>query len=184
MASPKPNPKIQNRIPIMSSLCPSIPRNDTEERSGSLRLASLPASSADWANALDAHKVNRATAAVRSLPKPRLRNTVFASQVRMRVLPELERFKNDNWFSSCVRTHGKSRALPKGRRGNHGRSSEHASTARLNRSAELGRVGGFMPVRPGLEVQTPRCRPNIKRVFITRVGHEVKQTNTGRRLRF
>src|ERR1700742_1688456 len=45
MIRPKASPKMQKRMPKRSSLCPSIPRKETEERSGSLRAASPPTSS-------------------------------------------------------------------------------------------------------------------------------------------
>src|SRR5580698_8632132 len=45
MIRPKDSPKMQKRMPKRSSLCPSIPRKETEERSGSLRAASPPTSS-------------------------------------------------------------------------------------------------------------------------------------------
>src|SRR5467141_676075 len=52
MARPKMSPKMQNKIPIVSSLWPSMPRNEICERSGSLRPASPPTvSGADWARA-------------------------------------------------------------------------------------------------------------------------------------
>src|ERR1700730_7631008 len=40
MTRPNPKPKIQNRIPIVSRLCPSMPKNWTLDRSGNFRLAS------------------------------------------------------------------------------------------------------------------------------------------------
>src|SRR4029077_8047703 len=62
MASPKISPKMQKRIPIVSSLCPSIPRNVTCERSGNFRPASPLGFS--WAEADAAlSKVSRAPAA-------------------------------------------------------------------------------------------------------------------------
>src|SRR6266436_8162747 len=52
MARPKMSPKMQNKIPIVSSLWPSMPRNEICERSGSFRPASPPTvSGADWARA-------------------------------------------------------------------------------------------------------------------------------------
>src|ERR1700743_408389 len=45
MMRPNANPKMQKRMPKSSSLCPSIPRNETEDRSGSFKPASPPVSS-------------------------------------------------------------------------------------------------------------------------------------------
>src|ERR1044071_5772165 len=49
---------MQNRMPIISSRWPSIPRKLTDERSGSLRFASPLACSA-WANAAGATRTER-----------------------------------------------------------------------------------------------------------------------------
>src|SRR5271165_3254477 len=54
MTMPKPKPKTQNRIPMVSSLCPSIPKKVTCVRSGSFRLASPPTSVDGWARAAEA----------------------------------------------------------------------------------------------------------------------------------
>src|SRR5438445_13432924 len=52
MTRPKMSPKMQNKIPIVSSLWPSMPRNEFCERSGSFRPASPPTvSGADCARA-------------------------------------------------------------------------------------------------------------------------------------
>src|SRR5712671_4072405 len=52
MARPKMSPKMQNKKPIVSSLWPSMPRNEICERSGSFKPASPPTvSGADWARA-------------------------------------------------------------------------------------------------------------------------------------
>src|ERR1700675_4950597 len=82
MASPKISPKTQNRIPIVSSLCPSIPRKVTWERSGSFRAASPPGFS--WAEADAAlSKVSRAPRAPafanRLLSEPMLASQVHIS---------------------------------------------------------------------------------------------------------
>jgi hypothetical protein len=43
---------MQNRMPIIKRLWPFMPRNDTEDKSGSFRLASPPAVSPEgWPNA-------------------------------------------------------------------------------------------------------------------------------------
>src|SRR5580704_2183350 len=44
MIRPNAKPKMQKRMPKRSNLCPSMPRNETEDRAGSLRLASPPTS--------------------------------------------------------------------------------------------------------------------------------------------
>src|ERR1700723_1308108 len=51
MTMPNARPKTQKSRPIMRRRCPSTPRKETVERSGSLRAASPPASSVDWASA-------------------------------------------------------------------------------------------------------------------------------------
>src|ERR1700686_1082833 len=52
MTMPKPRPKTQKRRPIIRRRWPSMPRKETDERSGSLRAASPPASSG-WARAAE-----------------------------------------------------------------------------------------------------------------------------------
>src|SRR6202521_5334633 len=82
MASPKISPKMQKRIPIVSSLCPSIPRKVTCERSGNFKLASPAGFS--WAEAAAAlSKVSRALSAPafanRLLSEPMLASQVLIS---------------------------------------------------------------------------------------------------------
>src|SRR6266850_3106772 len=62
MANPKSRPKTQTISPVNNKVCPSTPpKNLTDDRSGSFRLASPP--SCDWAKAGDAKSSNPATAA-------------------------------------------------------------------------------------------------------------------------
>src|ERR1700686_4828382 len=64
MTMPKPRPKTQNSSPIISRRCPSMPRNETDERAGSFKAASPPASevcSAGCATAQPAVRRSRVT---------------------------------------------------------------------------------------------------------------------------
>src|ERR1700680_768050 len=92
---------MQNRIPIISSRWPSMPRNETEERSGSLRPPSPLDSGAGWAQAADAPKVIMArmpaTAVVRVLAKRHPRDTISASQVRIANPPLIENYIKDDY---------------------------------------------------------------------------------------
>src|SRR5271170_1138069 len=102
---------MQKIIPIISSLCPSMPRKETEERSGSFRPASPPTSEAGWAKAADAAKVTKAaTAVARFWAKQHPRDTRSASQVRIGNPPLIENdIKDDYGFRSSNRR--KSRTL-------------------------------------------------------------------------
>src|ERR1700676_668224 len=84
MTRPKMSPKMQKRIPIVSSLRPSMPRNETWERSGSFRPASPPAvSGADWARtAVPLNNIRAAQPAPAFANRPRSGRTP-ASQVRI-----------------------------------------------------------------------------------------------------
>ena len=74
--------------------------------------------------------------------------------------------------------HSNSRALTGEHRGNHGRNSEHASTARLYRCAEFGRVGGFAPVRPGAG-GTNTSVPSRLKTCVYNMGWAAGQTVLG-----
>src|SRR5579862_5835848 len=92
---------MQNRIPIMSSLWPSTPRNETEERSGSFRLASPPASEEGCANAEALKVMTERIAATVVTPcrvKRHPRDTRSASQVRIGNPPLIQLFKDDYGF--------------------------------------------------------------------------------------
>ena len=127
-------------IPIRSNLWPSIfPRKVTEERSGSLRLASPPVSAVGWANAAVALSRVRAAAAVKILKQPNALDASVASRMRMWSSGIRARVRIDYVLCPIFRASGTERlwkaprnALPE---------SEHASTARLEQGAELGRVG-------------------------------------------
>src|SRR5581483_2336647 len=144
MARPKPRPRTQNRIPMSNSLWPSIPRKLTEDRSGSLRLASPPTSELGWARAFEAPKVTRATIVARVLAALHPLDAIFASQMRMGFL---HREELEVRMTTCLGTafrHKNARTPNLQAPGAHCRNSEHASTARLYRSAELGRVGSLL----------------------------------------
>src|SRR5579864_7642001 len=83
---------MQKRIPIISNLWPSMPRNETEERSGSFRPASPLASEAGWAQAAEAPKViiTAAVADARFHTKRHPRDTSSASQMRIADPPLIE----------------------------------------------------------------------------------------------
>src|SRR5271167_1292711 len=102
---------MQKTIPIISSLCPSIPKKETEDRSGSFNPASPPTSEAGWATAADAAKATKAaTAAARLRAKRHPSDTRSASQVRIGNPPLIEeRYKDDYGFRSSNR--GKSPTL-------------------------------------------------------------------------
>src|SRR5580693_4737407 len=90
MASPKMRPNTQKTMPKSSSLCPSIPRNETCERSGTFRAASPPASCADVAA-----PVSRAKKAAAELHLANLhpKDQALASQVRIKILHEENRIQ-------------------------------------------------------------------------------------------
>src|SRR6202171_4373570 len=84
MTRPKMSPKMQKRIPIVSSLWPSMPRNETWERSGSFRPASPPAVfGVDWARtAVPLNNIRAAQTAPAFANRPRSGRTP-ARQVRI-----------------------------------------------------------------------------------------------------
>src|SRR5579859_300022 len=126
---PKPSPPRQNRIPISSSLCPSIAplKKLTRERSGSFSEASPPASLAGCAKAVAAPTVSSAATAEIFMATLRLTSAAVASQVRIMSPPNSKRFLGiTNVFFGI---------------------SEHASTARPERRVELGRVGFCARIR-------------------------------------
>src|SRR5580658_5210706 len=126
---PNPSPAMQKRIPIISSLWPSMPRNDTEDRSGSFRPASPPASGADWAAAADAPRVTNASTAT---DRPRAkRDTRLASQVRIASPPLMKIYIRMTTGSGYLDPAHRSSDAQKRASAAYGRSSEHASTARL-----------------------------------------------------
>src|ERR1700758_3939282 len=134
MTSPKRRPRMQKMMPNRSSLCPSVPKNGTLERSGTLSAASPPTSSAGWAKAEREPSVSTARTAAKLLASRHPEDAAVAIQGHMRVLQNESFIRDDNVF----------KAQPSGRRAPdvplserrraHCRSSEHASTARL----ELG----------------------------------------------
>src|SRR5579864_4991101 len=98
---------MQNRIPTMSNLWPSMPRNETEERSGSFRPASPPASGAGWAKAADAPRMTTAridaTVVARVWATRHPRDATLASQVRIGKPPLIENdYKDDYGFRSST----------------------------------------------------------------------------------
>src|SRR5215467_577218 len=98
MASPNARPKIQNRIPISSSLCPSIEslRKLTEDKSGSFRLASPP--SVGWARAAVAPVTAKANAPAKVLAKRHPWDAALASQVRIKEPPGLRIIWDPTYF--------------------------------------------------------------------------------------
>src|ERR1700682_2000903 len=84
MTRPKMSPQMQNKMPIVNSCGPSMPRNVTWERSGSFRPASPPAvSGADWARpAVTCKNIRPAHTAPAFANRPRSGHTP-ASQVRI-----------------------------------------------------------------------------------------------------
>src|SRR5581483_3369495 len=86
MARPKSRPKMQNRIPTRSNRWPSMPRNCTVDRSGTLRLASPPTSPSGWAKAAAAPTVRPANVAARFLVNRQPVDAALAIQVRMGIL--------------------------------------------------------------------------------------------------
>src|SRR5579863_2249884 len=88
MIRPNAKPKMQNRIPKRSSLCPSIPRNETEERSGSFRLASPPTSSlACAANDCAAVNMENVAATAENFAIRHASDRALVSQVRIDTPP-------------------------------------------------------------------------------------------------
>src|SRR5579871_5040185 len=96
MTRPKARPITQNSKPRVSSLWPSMPRKVTDERSGSLRLASPPVSGAGWARAEDAVSINAAKAKEKNFPKRLPQEEKEASQGR--IGPPLERLEPTTLF--------------------------------------------------------------------------------------
>src|ERR1700722_781399 len=125
---------MQKRIPTISNLWPSMPRNETEERSGNFKPASPLASGAGWAKAADALKMTSekidATAVARVWTKRHPRDATSASQVRIGKPPLIEkRYEDDYGFRSSTGLQFSTPSKQNARE--HSRSSEHASTARL-----------------------------------------------------
>src|SRR5437870_4443423 len=124
-------PKTQKRIPISSNRWPSIPRKLTCDRSGSFRFASPPTSEEDWPKA---HVVRAmtATAPATIFPIRHPWDATLASQMRIGIPPD-ENLSDVHEFKSHIPVHSMTkRSLPE-RQGAHCRSSEHASTARLEK---------------------------------------------------
>ena len=123
---------MQNRIPTISNRCPSMPRKETEERSGNFKPASPPASGAGWANAADAPRVtNASTATARPWAKRLPRDTRLASQLRIANPPLMKIYIRMTTGSGYLDPAHRSPDSLKRAPGAYGRSSEHASTARL-----------------------------------------------------
>ena len=85
MTIPNPRPNRQNRIPISSSLWPSIRplRKLTEDRSGSFKLASPPTSWAGCANAAAAVNIKMDVKAAVFLMRRHPWDAILASKVRI-----------------------------------------------------------------------------------------------------
>src|SRR5712675_2762619 len=82
MTMPKMSPKMQNRMPMVSSLCPSIPRKETCDRSGSFSPASPPAvSGAACASATETFNNNKAAHAAPAIANRLRSERKPASQV-------------------------------------------------------------------------------------------------------
>src|SRR5436305_501766 len=101
---PKPSPPRQNRMPISSSLCPSIEplKKLTEDRSGSFSDASPPADSG-WAKAETAPTVSSAATAEIFVAMRREITAAVASQLVIRS-SELNGFRNSNVFRFVIQT--------------------------------------------------------------------------------
>src|SRR5579863_9843300 len=85
---PKPRPAMQKRIPISSSLWPSMAllKKLTDERSGSFSPASPPASCEGWAKLAVAPSVTTASRAAIDCMKRHPCDAIWASQMRMGIL--------------------------------------------------------------------------------------------------
>src|SRR5579871_2284094 len=141
IAMPKPSPNRQNRMPIRSSLWPSIAplKKVTCERSGSFSEASPP-SPAGWAKAVAVPKVRSAAAAEILVAMRRVKNAAVARKVRIEVLRYKNGFKElQNVFRFCLpeacpssrlRYQGATASTPNRSWRLGFRNSEHASTAR------------------------------------------------------
>src|SRR5579864_2664535 len=109
-----------------------MPRNETEERSGSFRPASPLASGAGWAKAADAPKTTTAridaTVVARVWAKRQPRDATLASQSRIGKPPLIENDRLRMTTDSDPRPAHIPRRSPNRARGAHSRSSEHAST--------------------------------------------------------
>src|SRR5690349_13348585 len=81
-----------------------MPRNSTEDRSGSFRLASPPASEAGWASAPAAHTDTSAVIAALIFAKRQPRYAIRASHVRIGIPPGTSLVRNDTCFDLCLRT--------------------------------------------------------------------------------
>src|ERR1700752_1203744 len=152
MTRPKINPKTQNKMPNSSSLWPSTPRKLTCERSGSLRLASPPASSLDWAGALKAVTRLTAPAAAPNFAIRHAEDRALLSQVRMKTAPWKE---NRFGQTSVTRTAERSSTL------------STALTALLLRDGTLPVITGRRACLPTRKAwQDPGCST---RRFVQRV---------------
>src|SRR2546427_915168 len=94
-------------IPKSKSLWPSIPRNVTWDRSGSFKPASPPAS---WARAEAAVSSVKTAAATPNLVSLELRDRAFASQVRIRNPPCINRLSGKNFPGESIPAHSLDRA--------------------------------------------------------------------------
>src|ERR1700686_4370650 len=149
MTMPKPRPKTQNTSPIINRRWPSRPRmNETEERSGSFKAASPPASavcSAGSASAQPAVRSSRVASVAEAFAKRLFANRFFANQhptdarlafqVRIKILLSIQGSRRVILLQQVKPLAG---GFIRHEYGRH-RSSEHASTARHNkkRSADL-----------------------------------------------
>src|ERR1700751_5543804 len=125
---PNPSPNRQNRIPIRSSLWPSIAplRKLTESSLGSFSEASPPASLAGCANAAAAFSVSSATTDGSFIAMRRRETAAVASHVRIYESSVLERHSEITCFGYI----GSGNACPIWPLGVKWSSSDHASTAR------------------------------------------------------
>src|SRR6266481_3634932 len=145
MTMPKARPKAQNTSPIVSRRWPSMPRNETDERSGSFKAASPPSSVVDCASgcasaqpAVRRSRVASVTAvfAKRLFTNQRPTDARLAFQVRIKILLSIQGSRRVILFRHV------NRSLEDSIRREYGchRGSEHASTARhikIKRSADL-----------------------------------------------
>src|SRR5437763_16950782 len=101
---PKPSPPRQNRMPISSSLCPSIEplKKLTEDRSGSFSDASPPADSG-WAKAETAPTVSSAATAEIFVAMRREITAAAASQLVIRC-SELNGFRYSHVFRCLLQS--------------------------------------------------------------------------------
>src|SRR5581483_2782864 len=140
MASPNSRPRTQKAMPIRSKLWPLMrPRNCTDDKSGSFRLASPPALDEGCDSAFVALRTISAETAAPIFAKRQPRDATPASQVRIGI-PPASSIRDNHVFRYFSPTHesARERSLPGER--NFGVPNT-LPLQDLTRSAELGRVG-------------------------------------------